>query len=194
MRNALHQLLNRFNYKLNFKQLPVSKFSSKHQQCWNLGHFRLKIRVSRIVMTKGSLWDCWGKKKIQFHGRCWVPNYFVIWGSMPLFWITQITYKGKQSKWMHSGNQILPPGINALGAPQITRDLQLHAVLQRLLPPLEKFLLLVVKETERWHTVRKSVIPVCTALASKLQWKECRLLNGICGGKQWGTAVQILLW
>lgn len=51
-----------FNYKLNFKQLPVSKFSSEHQQCWNLGHFRLKIRVSRIVMTKGSLWDCWGKK------------------------------------------------------------------------------------------------------------------------------------
>lgn len=50
---------------------------------------------------------------------------------------------------MHSGNQILPSGINALGAPQITRDLQLDAVLQLLLPPLEKFLLLVVKETER---------------------------------------------
>lgn len=81
---------------------------------------------------------------------------------MSLFWIAQITCKGEQGKWIHSGNQILPSVINAPGVPQNTRDLlekiwncswnwdpgrELEAVLH-LLPPLQKFLLLVAGQQE----------------------------------------------
>lgn len=106
---------------------------------------------------------------------------------MPLFWITQITQitcKGKQSKWIHSGNEILPLIINAPRAPRVTRDLLLETILQLLLLPLEKLLLFIAKGTKKWHAVRKSLIPVWTAPAPQTRVDRVQIVKWI-----WGEAV-----